>query len=117
MKNKRVVNRDSWVVIRVLRILVWVVLGCFTLSLVAVLALRWIDPVTSTFIVHDRLADAIKHDPRFHYRRQWVDSEHIAPAMKLAVIAAEDQKFADHWGFDFDSINDAIEQHERGRRL
>jgi monofunctional biosynthetic peptidoglycan transglycosylase len=105
------------VIARVLRVLLWCVLGFFTLSFVAVLALRWIDPVTSTFIVHDRIADAIGHDPKFHYRREWVDAQRISPAMKLAVIAAEDQKFADHWGFDFDSINDAIEQHERGRRL
>ncbi len=37
--------------------------------------------------------------------------------MPLAVIASEDQRFADHHGFDLDSIQDAVEDHERGRRL
>jgi monofunctional glycosyltransferase len=103
--------------IRLLRSLAWFALGCFVLSVLLVLAMRWINPVTSAFIVRDRVVARFTHDPRFHYRRQWADANQIAPTLKLAVIAAEDQKFADHWGFDFDSINDAIEQHERGRRL
>ena len=37
--------------------------------------------------------------------------------MKICVIAAEDQKFPDHWGFDVESINDAIEKSKRGRKL
>jgi monofunctional biosynthetic peptidoglycan transglycosylase len=43
--------------------------------------------------------------------------ERIAPAAALAVVAAEDQKFPDHWGFDFDAILDAAESHARGGRL
>lgn len=37
--------------------------------------------------------------------------------MKLAVIASEDQKFPEHEGFDFESINQALEDRERGRRV
>jgi monofunctional biosynthetic peptidoglycan transglycosylase len=37
--------------------------------------------------------------------------------MALAAVAAEDQKFPDHYGFDFAAIADAIEEGEKGRRL
>lgn len=40
---------------------------------------------------------------------QWVGYDRISPAMALAVIAAEDQRFLDHWGFDFQAIAQAIE--------
>lgn len=52
--------------------------------------------------------------PRIHY--QWVDWELISPHMALAVVASEDQTFPDHWGFDFQSIAEAIEERRtRGR--
>jgi len=33
------------------------------------------------------------------------------------VIASEDQKFAEHFGFDFESIDDSLREHARGKRL
>lgn len=38
----------------------------------------------------------------FHYlaHSDWVAMDKISPWMGLAVIAAEDQKFPEHWGFD-----------------
>jgi monofunctional biosynthetic peptidoglycan transglycosylase len=50
-------------------------------------------------------------------RQRWVDWQHISSQAKVAVIAAEDQTFPDHKGFDFKSINDALEERERGRRI
>jgi monofunctional glycosyltransferase len=78
--------------------------------------MRWLDPVTSAFIARDRFIAWKDNDKAFVYRRQWVDLNKIAPPMRLAVIASEDQKFPDHWGFDFAQISDALEDHERGRR-
>jgi monofunctional biosynthetic peptidoglycan transglycosylase len=43
----------------------------------------------------------------------WMSMDEIAPWMPLAVIAAEDQKFPDHWGFDMASIEKAISHNER----
>jgi len=48
---------------------------------------------------------------------RWVHRTRISPAAALAVIAAEDQNFATHHGFDFESIQKAMDAHERGRRL
>lgn len=76
-------------------------------SIGAVLLLRWVDPPTTAFILREPRA--------VHYR--WVDWERISPHIKVAVIAAEDQTFPTHHGFDFKSINDALEDRERGRRV
>jgi monofunctional biosynthetic peptidoglycan transglycosylase len=48
---------------------------------------------------------------------QWVPLERIAPEAALAVVAAEDQKFPDHWGFDLAAIRNAAERNARGGRL
>ncbi len=54
---------------------------------------------------------------RFDYvaHSDWVSMDEISPWMALAVIASEDQKFPEHWGFDVDAIqkvldNDGSEQ-------
>ena len=51
----------------------------------------------------------------FHYlaHSDWVPMDEIAPWMGLAVIAAEDQKFPDHWGFDVTAIEKALAHNER----
>ena len=51
----------------------------------------------------------------FHYlaHSDWVDMDEISPWMGLAVIAAEDQKFPEHWGFDVTAIEKALAQNER----
>ncbi|MEB5697428.1 monofunctional biosynthetic peptidoglycan transglycosylase [Klebsiella aerogenes] len=51
----------------------------------------------------------------FHYvaHSDWVGNDEISPWMGLAVIAAEDQKFPDHWGFDVPAIEKALAHNER----
>jgi len=89
----------------------WVVL---TVGCVAVM--RWIDPFTSAFIVRDRFMAWRQDDKAFQVRRHWVELRNISPTLRLAVIASEDQKFLEHHGFDIASINEALEDQERGRR-
>lgn len=43
----------------------------------------------------------------------WVSMDEISPWMGLAVIAAEDQTFPDHWGFDVAAIEKALSHNER----
>ena len=50
-----------------------------------------------------------------HY--SWREFDEIAPSLSSAVIAAEDQRFCSHHGFDWVSIDKAVKEHERGRRL
>ncbi|MCU0333298.1 MAG: monofunctional biosynthetic peptidoglycan transglycosylase [Ignavibacteriaceae bacterium] len=48
---------------------------------------------------------------------EWFSYEDISKQMAIAVIAAEDQNFPFHFGFDFEQIEKAIEQSNRGRKL
>ncbi|MEO1245288.1 MAG: monofunctional biosynthetic peptidoglycan transglycosylase [Pseudomonadota bacterium] len=87
-----------------------IVAGLFLVSLMLVVPLRWFDPVTTAFM----LQDASGLDPVLY---EWTDRTDIGVAPALAVVAAEDQKFADHFGFDVQSIVDSIEDFEDGKSL
>ena len=50
-------------------------------------------------------------DPRL--RRQWVAYERISTHLKRAVVAAEDARFVDHHGFDWEAIQKAMAKNER----
>ena len=75
---------------RTARFALWTLLGLAAVALSVVLALRWLNPPTSAFMLGSRLGAlfAGEHDYSTHY--QWADLEHISPQAALAVIAAED---------------------------
>jgi monofunctional biosynthetic peptidoglycan transglycosylase len=76
----------------------------------AVAALRWFDPPTTAFI----LFDASGRRPVLF---DWTDATSMSASLAYAVIAAEDQKFPSHFGFDLDSIRDALDTNSDGGRL
>ncbi len=78
--------------------------------------LRWIAPPTTAVILGRRL-EAWRGGRKYGVDFRWIRWNQISPNAALAVIAAEDQHFATHHGFDFDSIQKALDEHERGRRL
>ncbi len=86
-----------------------------SLPIFLVLPLRWISPPTTAFMLRYRLVVADGVDSGPHYR--WTDWEQMSPHVALAVIAAEDQKFLGHHGFDVESIQDAVADAQRGGRL
>ena len=68
-------------------------------------------------MVEKRVAHLVggKHQKVIRYR--WVEWGSISSDMRLAVIAAEDQNFPHHWGFDVESIMDALQKKGKQRRL
>ncbi|MGB5569824.1 MAG: monofunctional biosynthetic peptidoglycan transglycosylase [Sedimenticolaceae bacterium] len=96
---------------RLRRWLLLLLLACVFGSVGMVLALRWIDPPYSAVILQ-RLAS--EGAPQ---RQEWVDLDEVAPDMALAVVAAEDQRFPDHHGFDTEEIIAAVERHLDGGPL
>jgi monofunctional biosynthetic peptidoglycan transglycosylase len=102
---------------RALRRLVLALGAVLLLSVVSVLALRWVNPWTSAFMVDARVAAWFDHDPRpWRLQQRWRDYGQISPQLGLAVIASEDQLFPVHRGFDFKQIRKAMDEAERGRR-
>ncbi|MCJ7452005.1 MAG: monofunctional biosynthetic peptidoglycan transglycosylase [Steroidobacteraceae bacterium] len=82
-----------------------------------VVALRWIDPPFTSFMVQSRVAALFSDRPGYDFDYQWRDWDQISPNAALAVVAAEDQKFPLHHGFDFKQIDKALQDRERGRHV
>ena len=81
-----------------------------TVSVVLVVPWRWLAPPTTAVIWREHRSNRAP----VHYR--WVDWNDIASHLAIAVVAAEDQKFPYHYGFDFASIREALrERPERPR--
>jgi len=92
-------------------------LAWLVLSWLLVLLLRFVPPWTSAVML-ERQAGAWLHDePGFHLRQHWVPWKRISPYVPLAMVAGEDQKFPFHHGFDFDSIQNAVDAADEGKRL
>lgn len=87
------------------------------LSVLQVVVLRFVDPPVSMVMVEHRLRALMDGDDSFRLQYHWRDLDQIAPSLPLAAIAAEDQRFAAHRGFDLEAIEKAREQHARGGRL
>lgn len=84
-------------------------------TIVPVLLLRWIPPLGSAFMLQRQLGAFFRgEDAGIRYR--WVGYGELSPDVRLAVVAAEDQKFPIHWGFDVQSIADAAEDNADRRR-
>ncbi|WP_454455184.1 monofunctional biosynthetic peptidoglycan transglycosylase [Thauera phenylacetica] len=107
------------------RMLGWLARG---LGIALLLALFWqavlltqvvwwsrFDPGSTSFM-RIRLAELRKSDPQAELRHQWVPYERISIHLKRAVVAAEDDRFLDHDGFDWEGIERALERNaEKGR--
>ncbi len=68
----------------------------------------------SAVMVERQIGAWLKGNFSYIAHQDWVSMDDIAPAMALAVIAAEDQKFPQHWGFDVAAIESALDHNERG---
>ena len=79
---------------------------------VRVLAMRWIDPVSTTFQRSEawRLLSTRGH---IEWSQEWVDTERISVHLKRAVIASEDATFASHTGLDWASLEKAWDRNQR----
>ena len=83
--------------------------GAVGLPVLIVLPWRWLTPPESAFMMQAR-AEGVE------ILHQWVAWSEISPNLPIAVVAAEDQKFPEHRGFDTESIRSALEeQGSKGR--
>lgn len=88
-----------------------------TLTVLPVLALRWVDPPCSAFMLQYSIRNRLSNGPNHPLEHQWVPWQNIATEVKLAVVASEDQRFLTHRGFDFDSIHRALRDRRGGKSL
>lgn len=97
------------------KLLLWLAAGWIGFSVLLVLLLRFLDPPVWSWLIQRELFPPDGYPES--YVHEWVARERISPSMQLAVIAAEDQRFAQHGGFDFKAIQRALDQSLAGGRL
>ncbi|MEJ2115761.1 MAG: monofunctional biosynthetic peptidoglycan transglycosylase [Gammaproteobacteria bacterium] len=83
-----------------------------SLSVAATLALRWMNPPYTSFMIVQRVSSEF-----VPYKINWIPIEGISPHMLIAAVAAEDQKFPNHYGFDFKAIQAALENNKQQKAL
>lgn len=77
---------------------------------VAVILYRFIPPpVTPLMVIRAVEGRGLDH--------RWRSMDKISPTLPRALIAAEDAKFCDHRGFDFEALQKAYENNESGRKI
>jgi monofunctional glycosyltransferase len=109
--------RSTTFLSRLWRTLAWLVLLFVLISVLAVALLRWINPPFSAFMAEQRIEAWVTHDRDYVFRHAWVDLARISPNLPLAVVASEDQKFPEHWGFDVEAIEKAYQLNQHSHRV
>ncbi len=102
---------------RLLRLIIGVLVVCVALSILLVVLLRWFNPPFTAFMAETQVGAWLNHDPRYASTHRWVDLKQISPNLALAVIASEDQKFPEHWGFDVEAIEKAYQLNQHSHKV
>jgi monofunctional biosynthetic peptidoglycan transglycosylase len=94
----------------------WLKRGLITLVgvwLLGIVTFAFLPVPFSAVMVERQLGAWLSGDFGYVAHSDWVSMEDISPQMALAVMAAEDQKFPEHWGFDVAAIEKALSHNER----
>jgi len=108
---------------RVLRAFGWLA-GALLLALfawhayVAATIWWWRDhPPRETAFMASRMSELREKNPKAEIRYRFVPYDRIATSLKRAMIAAEDSRFVEHEGFDWDGIQLALEKNQKKGRV
>lgn len=96
-------------------ILIYIPISLILLSIIWVVLLKWV-PVYYTPLMAIRSIE-YRNDPDFKSTKNWKSLDEISNKMVYAVIASEDNRFEEHYGFDFIEIKNAINDSKKGKRL
>lgn len=94
---------------KIIKFLSFTLAGCLTALVLVMVLFKWVNPPTSAFMLAHDINHLTSGEKEFS-RSVWVPLKQIPKQVQIAVIAAEDQKFAHHNGIDVDATRSAIEQ-------
>jgi len=103
-------RRPRSIIRRIFGWIVKLVVAFFLISILWVLAYRFINPPITFTMIGDLVAGRGAH-------KEWMPIDKIDRDMVRASIAAEDSKFCTHHGFDFEAIEDAMKRNASGGRI
>lgn len=98
------------------RTLVFTLLTCMALSIILVLLLRWVNLPFSALMI-ERQIEAKLAGQSYTAERIWQPWHTLPDHLKMAVIAAEDQQFSSHYGFDIAAIRAALSYNQKGSSI
>ena len=102
---------------RWMRWLVFIPLLLAALSVLQVVVLRWIDPPFSMVMAADQAGRWLHGPDRSMLAHDWVGREQMAGCVLVSMVAAEDQQFPFHRGFDRKAIERALEHNADGGKV
>lgn len=108
-------RRNGRLMARCKAVLLRLVLGILGLWLAGIVAFAFLPVPFSAVMVERQLSAWFSGNWGYVAHSDWVSMDRISPWMALAVVAAEDQKFPEHWGFDVDAIQSVLDS--EGKRM
>lgn len=98
------------------RLVMKFLLAFLGISIGSVILFKWVPiPFTWTMLGQKSAASAAGKPTKLNYK--WISFDEISKEAALAVVAAEDQKFPTHHGFDFEAMRKAFVSNARGRKI
>jgi len=104
---------------RLVRIFKWILkfaIIFFVSTVLLVFAMRWINPITSSIMIQRQIKTIFTGQFEF-VKYRWVGIDDVSNYVPIAIVAAEDQNFPNHFGFDFKQIEKVLKQNKRGKRI
>lgn len=98
------------------RIIGKIILGFFAISIGSVLFFKWV-PIPFTWTMLDQKREAMAADKPSELKYTWRSIDEMSKEAALAAVAAEDQKFPIHNGFDFTSMQQAFVSNAKGKKI
>jgi len=107
-------KKYSWK--RIWRLVRYAMAAFFILSIGSVILFRFVPiPVTPLMLI--RCSEQLSKGKTLKLQKDWVSLRNISPNMVQAAVASEDNRFPDHFGFDFEAIRKALRHNEHSKRL
>lgn len=98
---------------KLLKYLIFSIIGVLVISILLVLSMRWVNPIGTALMV-ERKVESWRAGEPIDLQREWRGWYQISDSLKLAVIASEDQNFPYHHGFDMEAIQQALKHNAEG---
>lgn len=96
----------------------WRLVAAFVcISVLLVALFRFLPVPVSALMIERKVSALIEGTDTRRWRYDWQSWQQIAPAMPVALMAGEDQRFPQHAGFDWQQMEKAWQAHQRGKRL
>lgn len=99
------------------RRLLWLPVWFVAFTVLQVLVLRFVDPPFSMMMAERQAEAFFGGEDEFVLYYDWRDADQVSKQLPLALVAAEDQHFPTHNGFDFAAIEKARTNNAKGRKV